>query len=196
MGFEAFYRLVKRNAKNEVVMDTGLVSCRSYVLQFLVLIQSAVLDVALRSAKEIGGTLQYIYVPAQGVAYFGRTDAGVGVATHGVVVGTNDGSTPEANDNYKLDTQILHSGTGEAGKLNHQAVVYVAPQVVGANVDMVISRAFVNQSVGVITVKEIGIYCRQTYTNYSHCLLRDVVTPQDVNPAETLSVTYTLRTTV
>jgi len=196
MRFEAFYRLVKRNAKNEVVMDSGLVPCDSFVLQFLKLIRCEMVYPDSMKAKDIANTDQWIYVYGQGVSYLGRVDAGIGADTYGVVVGTNAGNTPEDNANYKLDTQILHSATGEAGKMNHQAVVMVAPSVVGGNVDMTVSRPFINETSGVITVKEIGIYCRQTFDTHSHCLLRDVVTPQGVNPAETLSVTYTLRTTV
>jgi len=191
---ETYHRLVLRDKEGRVVRDTGKVRCRSYVLQFLQLLEGFFSNVTI-SAKDIAGASTTIHNRLNQGNFYGRTDAGAGVDTHGVLVGTNVGATPESNDNFKIDTQILHSGIGEAGKLNYQATTFVAPRVVGANIDLDVSRAFINETAGTITVKEIVIYCKNTADTKYHLLLRDVVADQAVLSGQTLTVVYTLRTT-
>ena len=195
MNDEVFYRLVKRNAKGKVVKDTGLIPIRSYVMQFLELIEGWITSTN-KQATDVDGTEQYIFYSSGEANDYGLVKAPIGDDLYGVLVGTNAGVTPEANDNYKLDTKIEHSGTGEAGKMNHQATIITAPAPFEGNIDMNVSRAFINETGSTITMKEIAIYCKNsTHTKY-HMLLRDVVVDQAVDDAETLTVTYTLRTTV
>jgi hypothetical protein len=111
-------------------------------------------------------------------------------STYGIVVGT--GTTTPTNSDYKLETQIAH-GTA-SGQLDYGAHSRTESKVVGSNVDFVISRTFYNGSGASITVKEIGIYCQSE--SYYFCLVRDVITPIDVANTQTLTVQYTLRTTV
>jgi len=191
---ELYRRIVLRNAENGVVYDSGLVPCKSYVKQFLELAEGFLKKIQ-KDGKDVNGDIvNLVTTTGIGMNNNGRVDAGVGEDTHGVVVGTNAGSTPEDNVNYKLDTKILHSGTGEAGKLNYQSVTFVAPHESGGYVDYDISRAFINETSGNISVKEIGIICKNYVVTKYHLLLRDVVSEQVVAPAETVTVVYTLRT--
>jgi len=105
-------------------------------------------------------------------------------------------TTAVDNENYKLDTKILHSDAGVAGKMNYRDVTFVAPRVVGANVDFDVIRSFINETDATITVKEIGIVCADGEYSKFFLVLRDVVTPETVEAGYTLTVTYTLRTTV
>lgn len=196
MQLQTYYRLVKRNAKGEVIEDTGKLLSHSYVLQFLQFLEGRGSFREITAKDVTGAQTTLIKDGTEIVEEFGHIHAGAGVDTFGIVVGTNAGTTAEDNENYKLDTQIAHSGTGEAGKLNHQAMVINMPAVVGVNVDMDISRAFVNETGSPITVKEIGVYCENEVDNVYHMFMRDVVTDKVVADAETLTVTYTLRTTV
>ena len=195
MNFEMFYRLVKRNAQGKVVKDSGLIPIRSYVIQFLEYLEG-MWDAETKQATDIDGTEQNITQTGVQCLTFGLANAPAGDDTYGVLVGTNAGATVEDNLNYKLDTKIEHSGTGEAGKMNHQIVVFDAPEVLGASVDFDVSRAYINETGSSITVKEIAIYIKNTNVTKYHMILRDVIAEQVVDDAETLTVTYTLRTTV
>jgi len=75
-------------------------------------------------------------------------------------------------------------------------MTFFAPAVDGANVDFDMTRAFSNESGGTITVKEIELICKDTSHTWYHLLLRDVVADHDVDDGFTLTVAYTLRTTV
>ncbi|GAH32605.1 unnamed protein product [marine sediment metagenome] len=123
-----------------------------------------------------------------------RVDAVAGNDAYGIVVGTNAGATAEDNENFAIDTTIASGGGG--GQLDYQAVTFIAPRIVGPNIDFDISRAFVNNSGGIITVREIGIICRNTTDTKDHLLLRDVVADEAVGIGLTLTVVYILRTTV
>lgn len=193
---ETYYRIMKHDPMGRLVSDTGLVPSHSYVIQFLELME-AWMGARDKDATDVDGaeTVLMDTTPDQ-ASTKGRADPAVGDDTHGVVVGTNATETAEDNENYKLDTKILHSATGEAGKLNYQAVTLVKARVVGANVDLDVTRPFLNETAATITVKEIGIICKNSTDTKYHLLLRDVVTPQDVLAGYTLTVVYTLRTTV
>ena len=190
---ETYYRILKHDPKGRLVSDTGLVPSHSYVIQFLELLE-AFWTRTDKDATDVDGAESVLNDVSAAANGYGQCGAGIGDDTHGIVVGTNATTTPEDNENYKLDTKIAE-GVGE-GQLGYQGVVFVVPVVDGANVDLDISRAFVNTSGGTITVKEIGIICKNTDDTKYHLLLRDVVSDEDVLDGYTLTVVYTLRTTV
>ena len=193
---QPYYRILKHDPEGKLVKDSGLIPSHSYVIQFLELIGAIFDSPGLVEATDVDGAEGYIYRNAGTFANVGRVNAGAGDDTHGIVVGTNAGVTAEDNENYALDTKIEHSGVGAAGKLNYQAVTLIAARVVGPNMDMEVTRAFLNETGNTITVKEIGIICKEVdFTKY-HLLLRDVVSDEDVLDGYTLTVVYTLRTTV
>lgn len=165
------------------------------MIQFLELIESINRQID-KTATDVDGAESVLMDISDNCGTKGRADAGLGIDTHGIVVGTNAGATPENNENYALDTKILHTAVGSAGKLNYQAVTFVPARVVGLNIELDISRAYLNETGSTITVKEIGLICKNTADTKYHLLLRDVVTDEAVPDGNTLTVIYTLRTTV
>lgn len=192
---ETYYRLLKHDPDGKLVKDTGLIQSHSYVIQFLELVRAVWVGGDF-NATDVDGAESVIIDNSDDGETKGRVDAGVGADTYGIVVGTNAGASAEDNEDYALDTKILHSAIGEAGKLNYQAVSQVNARVVGANVDLDVSRAFLNETAGTITVREIGIICKNTTDTKYHLLLRDVVADEAVAAGFTLTVVYIIRTTV
>lgn len=193
MRLETYYRVLKHDSKGELIKDTGLIPSRSYVIQFLELIES-ILDETAKTATDVDNAESAITQAATRADNFGRVDAAVGDDTHGIVVGTNAGTTDEDNENHALDTKITDGGG--VGQLNYQAVTFLAPVVDAPNVDFDITRTFTNTSEGGVTVKEIGIICKNSAATKYHLLLRDVVADEAVADGFTLTVVYTLHTTV
>lgn len=193
---ETYYRILKHGPDGKLIYDSGLIPSHSYVIQFLEMVEGQ-LDGLNTEATDVDGAENYI-ISGGGDAYLmNRVDALVGDDTFGIVVGTNAGVTAEDNENYKLDTKILHSPTGESGKLNYQTVTFVAPAEDGGNINFDITRTFLNEhATETITVKEIGIICKNIIITKYHLLLRDVVSDEAVTAGTTLTVVYTLRTTV
>lgn len=187
---EAYYKILIHNPEGKLVKDTGLIPSRSYVIQFLEMIQGF-FDRIQKVATDVDNAENQII--AVGVVSTGRTDALALDDLYGIVVGTNAGETAEDNEDYKLDTKIAHSGDGTLGTLNYRSISYVAPRTVGANIDFDITRTFLNETAATITIKEIGLICKSG-TKY-FLLLRDVVTPEEVLAGYTLTVVYVLRTT-
>lgn len=187
-----YYRILKHNPEGKLVKDSGLIPSGSYVIQFLELIESfnAQRDIVATDVDAAESVLNDISDQCQTK---GRVDGGIGSDTYGIVVGTNAGTTAEDNENYALDTKIAHGVGG--GQLGYQAVTFIYAREVGANVDLDVSRVFANTSGGAITVREIGIICRNTTDAKFHLLLRDVVADEAVADGFSLTVIYTLRTT-
>jgi len=189
---ETYYRILKHDPEGRLIKDTGLIPSHSYVIQFLEFIDS-LWNTADKTATDVDNAESVIMDISDNLGTKFRYNAAAGEDTHGIVVGTNAGATAEDNENYALDTKIATGAGG--GQLNYQAVTFVAPRVVGPNIDFDISRAFVNASGGTITVKEIGLIIKNTTDTKYHLILRDVVTDEPVDDAETLTVVYVLRTT-
>jgi len=138
------------------------------------------------NTKDTGGVLR-VCNPANF-----RITAAAGDATHGIALGT--GTAAVAIDNYKLQTQINH-GSG-AGQLDHKAQTLDAFQVVGSVASFRNRRQFENLSGSTITVKETGIYARDSVGQY-FCTVRDLlVSTQDVLNGQIIEARYTFRATV
>ena len=195
MNLKLYYRMMKHDPDGNLVKDTGLIPSGSYVIQFLELIQG-LFDGIDKAATDVTGAEQLITKDASTIKLYCRADAPALNHNYGIVVGTNAGTTAEDNENFKLDTRILHSAVGDAGKMNYRDVTFVAPHVDGANVDFDIVRSFINQTVATITVKEIGLRLWNDFAEKYHLILRDVVADEAVDVDHTLTVIYTLRTTV
>jgi len=193
---KTYLRILKHDPEGKLVKDSGLMPSQSYVIQFLEFLEGLFTPSPAKDATDVDNAESRLVYGASTSENYGRVDAPAGDDTYGIVVGTNAGTTAEDNENYKLDTKILHSGVGAANKLNYQAVTFVVPRTVGPNIDLDISRAFLNETGNTITVKEIGIICKNIPDTKYHLLLRDVVTDEPVDDAETLTVVYVLRTTV
>lgn len=195
MSVEMYYRIRKHDPDGVLVSDTGLIPSHSYVIQFLEMIEGLFSGEDV-TVTDIAGAESVLIDASDAISGYLYAKGGVGNDTWSIVVGTNAGTTAEDNLNYQLDTKILHSAVGAAGKLNYQVSFGVAARVVGPNVDMDIVRPFINETAGTITVKEIGLNIRNITDTKYHLLVRDVVSDEAVLAGHTLTVTYTLRTTV
>lgn len=191
---ELYYRILRHDPEGKLIRDTGLVPSHSFVIQFLEFLRS-LWKSADKTATDVDGAETIMVDVSDGMGTKGRCDAPVGDDAYGIVVGTNAGTTAVGNENYALDTKILHSGIGDAGKLNYKGVGVVNARVVGPNIDLDVSRTFANETGNTITVKEAGIIIKNSTDTKYHMILRDVVADEDVLDGETLTVVYTLRTT-
>jgi len=109
---------------------------------------------------------------------------------YGPVVGTGGGAVGISD--YKLTTQIAHGLV--AGTLDHELTVRQNLQTIGSTRQFEMRRLFVNQSGGVITISECGLYS-QTSTFY-FCYVRDLVAPPVAVPAlATATLIYTFSIT-
>lgn len=137
--------------------------------------------------------------PMASIAYqseAGQFGGGAGVDTVGMVVGTSDIAVD--TNQYALQAKIAH-GTA-SGQLSHGAQSIEALSIVGQVCSFRNTRVFTNNSGGVITVKEIGLYIgeRETASASIRYLMaiRDVLaSPQSVPDGASLTVRYTVSVT-
>ena len=126
-----------------------------------------------------------------------RMNAGVENPSMGIVIGTSN--TPVDVSDYRMGA-LIAQGFG-AGQMDYMAQVIQASAVADPNCDFFMSRQMANNSGGLITVKESGLYMMMErslspfWTAYG-CGVRDVFgTPQDVPDGGGITVEYTLRVT-
>ena len=147
------------------------------------IIDTANVSQSVRSAAQDSYTMFVVFAPDDDDSY-------------GIVVGT--GITAPTNSDYALETQIAH-GVG-SGQLDYGTHSRTTTGVVTTNVDFVITRTFYNGSGATVTVNEIGVYCSTgdfVGTQCFFCIIRDLLAAGvDVLDTQTLTVQYTLRTTV
>ncbi len=155
------------------------------------------------SITDISGTEHAIWSGQNTLAEHGKfwkIDSADNDDDYGLVVGT--GTNAESQEDTKLQTLIVH-GVG-SGQLDYQAHSWATSTIVGANVDLILSRNFYNGSGGTITINEVGIYGRACYYYWSSvwyyfyfCTLRDKLdTPVTVNDTDSTTIQYTFRTNV
>ncbi len=113
----------------------------------------------------------------------------VGEDEKGIVIGT--GATAVTIEDYKIETPIAQ-GIG-AGQMEYQAETFTDPQVAGNECSFTNQRAIVNNSGGVITVREAGLYLYGHPPTY-FCAVRDVLaSAQAVPDGGAITITYTLK---
>lgn len=123
-----------------------------------------------------------------------KMNAPAGNAAYGILIGTGD--TAVTVSDYCL-AAIIANGGG-AGQMNYQACSVALAVVSAPNCGFIVSRSIVNNSGGLITVKESGIAYDQWTSPQKYFMgLRDVfTTPQDVPNGGSITINYTLRVTV
>lgn len=191
-GVQLLIRTIVRDPDGKVITDTGRKPSRSFLIQFLEFIYRMFNFVGSYDATGTGGTEVKIYVYNDLCQEHFRVDAALNAGTYGIVVGTGD--TAVTNTDYKLETKIAQ-GEG-AGEFIHGSGTVETAAEVGDNVEFIVKRTFTNLSGGQITVTEAGIYTKSA-TSYIHCIIRDVLGAGiDVPDKCSLTVIYTVRTTV
>jgi hypothetical protein len=202
MKLSLLYRCIVTDKNGKIVRRTRWRKSRSFVLQFLKFIEhewthaydTNLLSTSLQNISNAAVSLNNGTGASAAIRRF-CIFAPVNTSAYGIVVGT--GTTPPTNSDYALATIIAH-GVG-AGQLNYGASSYTGADVVGSNVDFILTRTFYNGSGANITVNEIGIYAESMSTAgvaEAFCVIRDVITAVTVANTQTLTVQYTLRTTV
>ena len=185
-------RLVVKDRNGVILSDTKHKPAKSFVIQFLEFIYGLFRG-SDTMATAVDNTEKPIYEADYTYSSLFSANEGVGGGLYSVVVGTNDGESPESNMDYSLDTKIAQ-GSG-SGQMMHGVTTIGEVGVVGANVDVEWKRVFTNLSGAQIIVKEVGMRTRY-YTLYYHLAIRDVITQVAVPDNCSLTVYYTLRTTV
>ena len=95
---------------------------------------------------------------------------------------------------------MIAQGFG-AGQMDYMAQIINASVVADPNCDFFMSRQMANNSGGLITVRESGIYATMDrsmspFSTAQGCVVRDVfAVPQDVPDGGGITVEYTLRVT-
>jgi len=192
-NLEVYYRILIHDKNGNLIKRTRWRKSRSYVIQFLEILygQLNTVDYGITDTGGVERTLDWNY----GGANF-AVNADPALDKFGIVVGK--GTTPPTNEDYALELQIPQ-GTA-TDQLDHASCSVSTPAVVGANVDLAVSRTFTNSSPAEITVNEIGIYARGvdiTPADRDFMIIRDVLpSPEEIPVTKILTVKYTLRTTV
>ena len=191
-GIQLLIRAVVRDPDGKIITDTGNKPAKSFVIAFLKFIYGLFTAPANVSVTETDGSSGYVYQSGQTTNnQFYVLQVG-GYSQFGVVVGTGD--TAETNTDYQLETQLTE-GLG-LGNITHGDVVVGPAAVVGANVDLEVKRVFTNLTGSSIVVKEAGIYTSFFEVGF-HCIVRDVLSGTVTVPDKcSLTVIYTVRTTV
>lgn len=192
-GVQLLIRAVVRDPDGKILSDTREKPAGSFVIQLLEFIY--ILGLAPATSAErtsTDGGERRIYFGSIPCWYQFNIDTPANISGFGIVVGTGD--TAVTNTDYKLDTQLTE-GAG-VGNITHGVMIIGDVAVVGANVDMVLKRTFTNNTGLLITVKEAGVVTAYTDDKF-HLIIRDVLAPPiDVPDKCSLTIYYTLRTTV
>lgn len=183
----AILELTVKDKKGKVT-DHRVMRSRSFVRQFLELLWIQALQVSENSPYQIRDTSN-ILRNINETCYTFACNAGTGVVTHGIIVGT--GTTAPTIDNYAIETLIAH-GVG-AGQLQYSAVTFGAPASDATTSQFTITRNFANGSGAAITVNEIALYDKgnKLLDAYYFMVIRDVIAGGiSVPNGQTLTVNY------
>jgi hypothetical protein len=192
MSVQAYVQISVKDAKTGKLIRKGRMrKAHSFVLPFLQILDAQGGLSGNITITDTGGVNRSLSAGATANSPMVYVNAGVGVSTSGIVVGT--GIAAPANTDNKLQTQIAH-GAG-AGQLNYGAQSETAAAVVSTNVDWILTRTFTNASGGTVTINELALYAALNANGWFFCVLHDAQT-QAVNNGQVATVTYTLRTTV
>jgi hypothetical protein len=171
---------------------------RSFVYNWISAIKALTGDSSATARDTSGNTHATLNTDSvgagQGGWYITTVPPGIGIDGRGIQVGS--GSAAVAMGDYALATKIA-TGSG-AGQLNYQAQTVGAASTVGLTTTVRVSRSFINNSGGAITVRELGlvIELREVgIANFPFLICRDVVTPTVVNAGDTLNVFIDLKVT-
>jgi len=184
----ATLELTVRDKNGKITEHRGPMRSNSFVRQFLELLWIQTLQIpetVLYQVRDTGNALQDICESG----YTFACNAGIGVVTHGVVVGTGN-AAPTIND-FVMGTLITHGVA--AGQLQYSAVAFGAPASDATTSRFTITRDFANGSGGLITVNEIGLYTEAyLYNNIRYFMtIRDVIGGGLAVPnGQTLTVNY------
>ena len=192
-NLQAFYQIQIKSPDGKIRFDTHLRESHSFIFQFLEMIQYCFRRTTMSNITDVGGVSRSFGMSNWDITLFDVLRAAQGNSTYGIVVGS--GTNAESNTDIALQTKIANgSGAGQLLYGNHS---YINTKIVGANVDYEMSRTFMNDSGGSVTINEIGIYSKMYDGSYRYvCLVRDLTGGVTVTDGNSIFVRYVLRTTV
>ena len=200
MSVELRKRITLHNKEGEVTYDSGDLPSHSFVQGFLQAMQLIYGNVLapLPEFKTVAGAYYTVTADTAWVTtdYPFSVDSDTDTELWGIVIGDDD-TTPEENDNFRLDS-VIEAGAG-AGQVNYGVTSWDAAITIDGNeVRWSFSRPMTNNSGAGITVKEIGCIVRINQSPLHYVLiLRDTLTPSITIPdGETMTVQYTVKTDV
>jgi len=201
-GLQAYYRIIITDKTGKVVWKSNKRKSKSFVKQWLQLIEALFAHIngvaaATVTIKDTSNSNESVAANGTNLSWNNLSLLGPAAQIlYGIVVGT--GTNAPASTDIALQT-IIGNGTGE-GQLTYGAQTYTPATIVGANIDLVFTRAMTNGSGGSITANEIGFYLNNVNTAGTQkyfCIIRDKLeTPITVDDTKTLTIQYTLETTV
>lgn len=194
---KVYYKVVVRD-KNGKVRYIIRRKSKSFVKNFMEYLNKFFKSGTM-TLKDINGNDHYIVAGFLDVDNYFETPrllVGEGIDDCGIVLGS--GTTPPTPDDFKLENQIPHGD--ETGKLHYMNNDCSEVQVSGNEITFEITRDFINNSGGDITIGEMGLILDIDYkkggTYYTaHVLMiRDVFdTPVTVLAGGSLSAKYTIK---
>ena len=186
--------------KSGKVTERRTMRSESFVRQFLEMLFCQVAGIFYRSgqpysptvvyAKDIGGHKRPVFTSDE----IFNAAGGVGNTSMGITVGT--GTTLPTMDDYQLEAICGH-GSG-ANQFEYGGVTYGLPTSDATTSHFTITRDFANNSPGLVTVSEIGLYVKAEAVRYGgwtedryFMVIRDVISGGiDVPVGQTLTVNY------
>lgn len=188
MKYELWYSVVVRDRHGKVVSRERRKS-HSFLKQWNQLVYVHMAQTSLAGVIDTGGTPRSISPADKDF----DMRASAGTTTYGIRVGT--GNTPVAIDDYALETPIAE-GSG-VDEMEHLVCTIATSVVAAPNCSFLVSRAIVNNSLAVITVREAAIYVKMDDPFLYGCAVRDVLTtPQAVPIGGTITIDWTIQVTV
>ena len=188
------YRVMKQDIKRRMLYDSGIVPSRSFVRQFIDCMKAEISDADSNGKDTAGnsvtipGSHHYIDSTCSGSV---RANAEGHNDDYGILIGTSD-VEPE-NSNYAMGSQIT-DGSG-AGQLNYGQMTFYEPLEEAGYIEITMARTFYNAGSDNVTVKEIGLAVYHNFAGKKFLWIRDVLgTPITVEPAQTLTVQYIMKT--
>jgi len=187
----ATIELIVKDKNGKITDHRGPMRSRSFTRQFLELLWIQALQIPENSLYQVRDTGNVLRAICESAKTF-TCDAGIGVVTLGIIVGT--GNTAPTIDDYVIETPIPHDAVPPtAGALQYGAVAFGAPASDATTSRFTITRDFSNNSGGAITVNEIGLYVEGYVYNitYYFMTIRDVIGGGLAVPnGQTLTINY------
>lgn len=169
---------------------------KSWVIQFPQLLAanfmaSEGLAYTFNQIRDTGNILRTYAVPSAAPRGYFDSSGGAGIVTHGIVVGSGAGA--ENPLQYQLGTLIAH-GIG-AGELQYGGMSFVEAYIIGTVIYFDLQRIVTNGSPGDVTIREIGIYTRNTFgaNVWYFMIIRDLLAaPVVIGAGTNKTIKYTI----
>jgi len=181
-----WYSVVVRDRHGKVVSRERRKS-HSFLKQWNQLVYVQMRNIACANIIDTGGVAR----DPTAINYNFRANTPIGSIATGIIVGT--GNTAPAIDDFVIET-LIPQGVG-AGLMEYQASTTAQPIVTATGCSYIHSRSIINNSGGVITVREATIYVAgfDSPSVRYFCVIRDVLTaPQAVPDGGGITIDWSI----